>query len=248
MPIGSARFTTRQPGLTNAKVGLYTQIIASDPGGAIPLPKVRPNLGPGAALIELNRVTRQLTSYTEASVKLVVLETVEILVNTTPIDTTWAAHSWFPGFGGTESNGGYLIDPGDEDLSETAGSFDNFGGDDFEEDPADAFLRENDPEFGGGGGTASGEIVSIEHEFKLQERKANQASAVTKFASTRIFVNQYVARSPEISNNTPYIAELNEGTSKQTPRNFVGRAILAGLTKVELRTRFIGRGKVVRFI
>lgn len=248
----------------------YQEIIATDPG----VGPARPQFPGGftgfrftsrqvaasilarpGALVGVRAQARfiidDLTKYTEASVKLATLETIDILINTTPIDTSWAASSWFPGItSAPQDNGGYLIEPGEEtsgqvisfdDLAaEESGfdfddeGFDNEFGD--ADDPAAAFLREHDPEFEGG----SGEIISIEADFKLQERKAAQREAIERFSRGRIFVNQNAIRNPTISNNVPYIAELNEGKSRQTPRNFVGRAIIAGLTKLELRAAALG--------
>lgn len=277
---------TTQGYLTTIKAGLYREIVASDPGPgrALPLRGAAPGIGfsasqvaqslvagatsgvilPGGVRAQARFVVDNLLRYTEASVKLAVIESIEILINTTPIDTSWAAHSWFPSIGGGRlDNGGYLIEPGEE-TSGTVVSFDDLaaeesGGrdysndfDDYDEfgtdDPAAAFLREHDPDFEG-----SGEIVSIEHEFKLQQRQDAQRGAINAFRRQRIFVNKNVVRSPSISNNVPYIGELNEGKSRQTPRNFVGRAIIAGLARLELRATAFGTtgrvgGRVPRII
>ena len=258
--------------LTAIKSKHYQEIIASDPGGRsspafrggftgfkFTAQQVAQSIISKGSLVGIRAQSRfivdNLTKYTEASVKLAVLEAVDILINTTPIDTSWASHSWFPSIGsGNLDNGGYLIEPGEEgtaqvisldDLaaSESGGydaedDFYDSGDDEFGDanDPAAAFLRANDPEFSGG----SGEIISIENEFKLQARQTAQRNAITKFSRSRIFINQFVVRNPTISNNVPYIAELNEGKSRQTPRNFVSRGIIAGLTRLELRARVFG--------
>ena len=259
--------------LTAIKSKHYQEIIASDPGGRsspafrggftgfrFSAQQVAQSILSKGSLVGIRAQSRfiidNLTKYTEASVKLAVLEAIDILINSTPIDTTWASHSWFPGIGSSSlDNGGYLVEPGDEGESNQVISLDDLaasesggydasddfydsGDDEFGDanDPAAAFLRANDPDFSGG----TGEIISIDNEFKLQSRQAAQKNAITKFSRSRIFVNQFVVRNPTISNNVPYIAELNEGKSRQTPRNFVGRGIIAGLTKLELRTRAFG--------
>ena len=277
---GRGDLRTTQGFLRSIKDRHYQEIIATDPGvGAPNRPQfpgffsgfrfssrqVAQSILSGSAVgvrAQARFIIDDLTKYTEASIKLSVLETIEILVVTTPIDTSWAAHSWFPALtSAPQDNGGYLIEPGDEE-SGTAVNFDDISGastygglgvgssggyaqvlaysdyDDIESenDPAAAFLRENDPDFGG----ESGEIIDIEADFKLQERRTDQKTAIERFSRGRIFVNQNAIRNPTISNNVPYIAELNEGKSKQTPRNFVGRAIIAGLARLELRAAAFG--------
>ena len=44
---------------------------------------------------------------------------------------------------------------------------------------------------------------------------------------------------PSITNGVPYITKLNDGGSKQTPRNFVQRALIVGLGVLELRANAI---------
>ena len=277
---GRGDLQTTQGFLRSIKDRHYQEIIATDPGPGAPNRPQFPGFFSGfrftsrqvaQSILSGSRVgvraqarfiVDDLTKYTEASVKLSVLETIEILVVTTPIDTSWAAHSWFPALSSApQDNGGYLIEPGEEesgtaigfdDISESTyggigvgrvsggftqvtADFESYDDIDSENDPAAAFLRENDPDF-----NASGEIISIESDFKLQARRADQKTAVERFSRGRVFVNQNVIRNPTISNNVPYIAELNEGKSRQTPRNFVGRAIIAGLARLELRVAAFG--------
>lgn len=234
------RLRTRAPGLTLVKNGLYAEIVASDPGGRETDITAAGLQTQTVLRAQLNRLVADLSKYTEASIKLCVLETIEILINTTPIDTTWAAHSWFPSYGQISDNGGYLVEPGDEaDSTGVVESFEDFSSyDDLGEDPAAAFLREHDPDFSDSG-SGAGEIITIEQDFKLQERKANQEAAINSFARRDILIGDRLVAIPQFSNNVPYIGELNEGKSRQTPRNFVGRAILVGLTRLELRANVI---------
>ena len=88
---------------------LYTEIVSTNPGpggGTI-----RRDLGPGALRAQLNNLIGDVQLYTEASVKLCVLESIQALLVLTPKDTTWAATSWFPGYGGEQDNSGYLVEP-----------------------------------------------------------------------------------------------------------------------------------------
>ena len=248
--------------LNAIKKKLYADIIATDPGGTAPdiIARVDRTRKQGASFIQVTDIIGNLSKYTEASIKLAVLESLELIIQTTPIDTTWASHSWFPGYGGAQNNGGYLIEPdeqrafGEIDVSSGFGSY---GGDpfdtllseeeDFENDAAAAFLAEND--FAGDGETGSGEILSIEHEFKLQKRRDDQEKAIVDFAARIIFVNGVPTQKPNITNGVPYITELNDGKSKQTPRNFVQRALIVGLGVLEVKANTIhAAGRATRGI
>ena len=194
--------------LKTVKAGLYNEIAASNPGVGGPRH--------GSLRIQLRRVIRDLTKYTEASIKLAVLESTDLLIQNTPKDTSWAAYSWFPNYGQGVSNGGYLVEPDEFE----------FEGEDIED------------------------LVDLSVGSKVQERRAEQIKAIIAFSKTRIFVNQYVARSPELSNGVPYIEELDKGKSNQATAGFVGRSINSGLTLLEARAdgiAFAG-GRRVRFI
>ena len=95
--------------LDTIKAGLYSEIVSSNPG--LHQPFISPHLGPGSIRAQANRIVKDLTQYTEASIKLALLESVDLLIEDTPKDTTWAASSWFPGYGQAFDNGGYLVDP-----------------------------------------------------------------------------------------------------------------------------------------
>ena len=187
---------------------VYAEIAASNPGGGIP-PPVAPPLR-----IQLVKVIQDLTKYTEASIKLTVLETTAILIEDTPKDTTWASVSWFPGYGQGLDNSGYLVDP-----------------DEFEFE-----------------GQSIADLVDLDIEAKIATRRDGQEQAIASFARTRIFINQYVARSPELTNGTPYIEELNRGSSSQASAGFVERALNVGLLKLEARATVLAGGRRVRFI
>ena len=92
---------------------LYTEIVSTNPGPGGPPPRgtFRRDLGPGALRAQLNNLIGDVRLYTEASIKLCVLESIQSLLVLTPKDTTWAATSWFPGYGGEQNNGGYLVAP-----------------------------------------------------------------------------------------------------------------------------------------
>ena len=188
--------------------GLYGEIAASNPGQGGP--------AHGSLRIQLHRVIRDLTRYTEASIKLAVLESTDLLIDGTPKDTKWASSSWFPSYGQGVDNGGYLVDP-----------------DEFEFE-----------------GQSIEDLVDLNIGSKLKERQVNQVRAIVSFANTRIFVNQHVARSPELSNGVPYIEELDKGKSDQASAGFVERSINAGLVKLETRASGIAfaGGRTVRFI
>ena len=145
------------------------------------------------------------------------METTDLLIEDTPKDTTWAASSWFPGFGQGFDNGGYLVDP------ELRDEFDIFEGE---------------------------TLLEADELVRLRQRQSEQKTAIASFRATRIFVNQFVARSPELTNGVPYIEDLNEGKSDQARANFVPRAIQRGLRRLELRanTAAFAGGRRVRFI
>ena len=246
--------------LNAVKKKLYADIIATDPGGTTVgiVARVDRTRKQGASFVQVTDIIGNLSKYTEASIKLAVLESLELMIQTTPIDTTWASHSWFPGYGGAQNNGGYLIEP-DEERSfgeiDVSSGFGSYGGDpldvllseeeDYENDAAAAFLAEN--ELGFEEGSGSGEILSIEHEFKLQKRRDDQEKAIVDFAARIIFVNGVPTQKPNITNGAPYITKLNDGGSEQTPRHFVQRALIVGLGVLELRANAIhAAGRVTR--
>ena len=246
--------------LNAVKKKLYADIVATDPGGVAPdiIARVDSLRKQNVSIVQVTDIIGNLSKYTEASIKLAVLESLELMIQTTPIDTTWASHSWFPGYGGAQNNGGYLIEPDEERAFgeiDVSSGFGSYGGDpldtllseeeDYENDAAAAFLAEN--ELGFEEGSGSGEILSIEHEFKLQKRRDDQEKAIVDFATRIVFVDGVPTQKPNITNGVPYITELNNGKSKQTPRNFVQRALIVGLGVLELRANAIhAAGRVAR--
>ena len=202
--------------------------------------------------VQTANIIAKLNLYTEASIKLAILEILDILVNTTPFDTGWASASWFPASSpAPQDNGGYLIGPDDQQgtleslaankdvsnaefLREAESAFGNPMDPSISPEQVDesvsAFM-ERHPEFQGG---AAGDIFSFANEAKLKERQAKQNSQIIKFRRSKVIVNGAVVSNPSVSNRVPYIGNLNAGGSKQTPRGFVQRAVLQGLLKLEL--------------